>query len=105
VVIKAVDRRRYERELVEARALATESLKSKRETADLREQFIAVLGHDLRNPLAAIARAPASCARLRCEFPLLFRPSDRVQNVNAGPLRAALESFDVSSRLGRYGLD
>jgi sigma-B regulation protein RsbU (phosphoserine phosphatase) len=54
-VIKAVDRRRYERELVEARALATESLKSERETADLREQFIAVLGHDLRNPLAAIS--------------------------------------------------
>jgi phosphoserine phosphatase RsbU/P len=54
-VIKALDRRRYERELVEARALATESLKSERETADLREQFIAVLGHDLRNPLAAIS--------------------------------------------------
>jgi sigma-B regulation protein RsbU (phosphoserine phosphatase) len=55
VVIKAVDRRRYERELVAARASATESLKSERETADLREQFIAVLGHDLRNPLAAIS--------------------------------------------------
>jgi sigma-B regulation protein RsbU (phosphoserine phosphatase) len=35
--------------------LATETLKSERETADLREQFIAVLGHDLRNPLAAIS--------------------------------------------------
>jgi phosphoserine phosphatase RsbU/P len=55
VVIKAVDRRRYERELIEARAVAKESLKSERETADLREQFIAVLGHDLRNPLAAIS--------------------------------------------------
>jgi sigma-B regulation protein RsbU (phosphoserine phosphatase) len=55
VVIRATDRRRYERELVDARANATESLKSERETADLREQFIAVLGHDLRNPLAAIS--------------------------------------------------
>jgi sigma-B regulation protein RsbU (phosphoserine phosphatase) len=55
VVIKATDRRRYERELVDARAIATESLKSERETAELREQFIAVLGHDLRNPLAAIS--------------------------------------------------
>jgi sigma-B regulation protein RsbU (phosphoserine phosphatase) len=54
VVIKATDRRRYERELVAARISATESLKSERETAVLREQFIAVLGHDLRNPLAAI---------------------------------------------------
>ena len=55
VVIKATDRRRYERELVDARTTATESLKSERETAKLREQFIAVLGHDLRNPLAAIS--------------------------------------------------
>jgi len=30
------------------------ALLSERETAELREQFIAVLGHDLRNPLAAI---------------------------------------------------
>lgn len=55
VVIKATDRRRYERELIDARAAATESLKGEREDAELREQFIAVLGHDLRNPLAAIS--------------------------------------------------
>jgi sigma-B regulation protein RsbU (phosphoserine phosphatase) len=30
-------------------------VRSERETAELREQFIAVLGHDLRNPFAAIA--------------------------------------------------
>lgn len=34
--------------------IATEALLSERETAELREQFIAVLGHDLRNPLSAI---------------------------------------------------
>jgi signal transduction histidine kinase len=35
---------------------ATETdLQSERATAELREQFIAVLGHDLRNPLSAIA--------------------------------------------------
>jgi phosphoserine phosphatase RsbU/P len=55
IVIRAKDRRRYERELVKARASATESLTSERETAGLREQFIGVLGHDLRNPLAAIS--------------------------------------------------
>ena len=55
VVIKATDRRRYERELVDARTNATASLESERETAKLREQFIAVLGHDLRSPLAAIS--------------------------------------------------
>lgn len=35
-------------------AASEASLLSERETAELREQFIAVLGHDLRNPLASI---------------------------------------------------
>lgn len=54
-MIRATDRRRYERELVDAREVATTSLKSERENSELREQFIAVLGHDLRNPLASIS--------------------------------------------------
>lgn len=74
-VFNATDRRRYERELVEARAAAEAAQKElqalnakvqhellaekavlldERMTAALREEFIAVLGHDLRNPLAAI---------------------------------------------------
>jgi signal transduction histidine kinase len=36
-------------------ALTEARLLSERETSELREQFIAVLGHDLRNPLASIA--------------------------------------------------
>jgi sigma-B regulation protein RsbU (phosphoserine phosphatase) len=54
VVIKATDRRRYERELVDSRSRLEKGLATQQETAELREQFIAVLGHDLRNPLAAI---------------------------------------------------
>jgi len=38
-----------------ALAAAEQALLSERETAELREQFIAVLGHDVRNPLGAIA--------------------------------------------------
>ena len=74
-VFNATDRRRYERELLKARdelkALAENlerrvadatveqlrsdtALTSQRAEAELREQFIAVLGHDLRNPLASI---------------------------------------------------
>jgi sigma-B regulation protein RsbU (phosphoserine phosphatase) len=67
-VFNATDRRRYERELVDARAAAEAANKevqalhgrlqsillNERATSALREQFIAVLGHDLRNPLAAI---------------------------------------------------
>ena len=36
-------------------AVSEASLLGERETSELREQFIAVLGHDLRNPLASIA--------------------------------------------------
>ena len=61
-IFQAQERRRYERELVEARkaaraaeAAVQDLLKTERETAQLREQFIAVLGHDLRNPLASIS--------------------------------------------------
>lgn len=75
-LFRAPQRRRHERELSEARA-AEQSARRKLEEinnglqnritdadtlrslavqdADLREQFIAVLGHDLRNPLAGLA--------------------------------------------------
>lgn len=79
-LFKAVDRRRYERNIVDARAIAErdrdasqalealsrENLRRERETSEMREQFIAVLGHDLRNPLAAIT----SGARLLSREPL-----------------------------------
>jgi sigma-B regulation protein RsbU (phosphoserine phosphatase) len=54
-LLKATDRRRYEQELLAAREAAKTSLANERETSELREQFIAVLGHDLRNPLASIS--------------------------------------------------
>jgi sigma-B regulation protein RsbU (phosphoserine phosphatase) len=61
-LIKAADRRRYEQELLSARELAKaaekamqEQLRREHEASELREQFIAVLGHDLRTPLASIS--------------------------------------------------
>jgi sigma-B regulation protein RsbU (phosphoserine phosphatase) len=54
-LFKAVDRRTYERSLIEARVKAEAESKAHREAILLRDQFIAVLGHDLRNPLAAMA--------------------------------------------------
>jgi sigma-B regulation protein RsbU (phosphoserine phosphatase) len=55
ILIRATDRRRYEHELLESREVARLGLERERENAELREQFIAVLGHDLRNPLASIS--------------------------------------------------
>ena len=97
VLFPASERRRYERDLVEARAVAEGASKelaalnktlgerieaavaerveaeagllAERETAELREQFIAVLGHDLRNPLASISAA----ARVLLREPLSER--------------------------------
>lgn len=56
-VLRAKDRRGYERDLHQREAAARERLDRERETSELREQFIAVLGHDLRNPLASIVGA------------------------------------------------
>lgn len=53
-LFKAVDRRGYERFLLQGRDDAEAETRAERERSVLREQFIAVLGHDLRNPLAAI---------------------------------------------------
>lgn len=54
-VFIATERRTYERRLIAARDEAQATVAEERAEADLREQFIAVLGHDLRNPLASIA--------------------------------------------------
>lgn len=82
-LFQAADRRRYERELVDAKNAADRARKeleelnrtleervatgiaerlqlekglhAEKEVARLREQFVAILGHDLRNPLASIA--------------------------------------------------
>ena len=123
-VFNATDRRRYERELVEARAaaetarkelealndnlevrirkevadrlhaeeealrshtleaVAKEGLRTERELSQLREQFIAVLGHDLRNPLAAI----------KAGIDLLSR---RFKNESAAPILGMMQSSVV----------
>jgi phosphoserine phosphatase RsbU/P len=80
-LIRATDRRRYEQELLGARELAKsaekaaeESLRREHEISELREQFIAVLGHDLRNPLASIsagARILASTAHTEKEHQVI----------------------------------
>ncbi|HLA74095.1 MAG TPA: GAF domain-containing sensor histidine kinase [Steroidobacteraceae bacterium] len=49
--------------------LSEDALLDERETAHLREQFIAVLGHDLRNPLNSIAGAAAVLERSKLDEP------------------------------------
>ncbi|WP_207906162.1 PAS domain-containing sensor histidine kinase [Novosphingobium sp. ST904] len=51
----AAQRRAYELGLLEERDEANAAIAAEREEGELRERFIAVLGHDLRNPLASLA--------------------------------------------------
>jgi sigma-B regulation protein RsbU (phosphoserine phosphatase) len=91
-VFSAGERRRYERDLLDARvaaetarALSEESLRAERETSELREQFIAVLGHDLRNPLASISAG----ARLIAREPLSERSSNILTLMQGSVVRMA----------------
>jgi sigma-B regulation protein RsbU (phosphoserine phosphatase) len=56
-ILKATDRLQYEQNLQEAKKNAEKELIKQREMVILREQLIAVLGHDLRNPLSAVMMA------------------------------------------------
>jgi sigma-B regulation protein RsbU (phosphoserine phosphatase) len=53
-MFRAIERRKFERSLIDARSEADARAEAEHETSLLREQFIAVLGHDLRNPIAAL---------------------------------------------------
>ena len=57
VFLLADARRAFERDLAKAKVEAETQLSSSQREGELREQFIAILGHDLRNPLASISSA------------------------------------------------
>ncbi|MBU0583452.1 MAG: HAMP domain-containing histidine kinase [Alphaproteobacteria bacterium] len=88
-LFQATKRRRYERELVEAEEAA-------RRLGKLREQFIAVLGHDLRNPVAALH---AGINMLRREP--LSKKSLQLTEVMQGSLARISELIDNVMDLAR----
>ncbi len=53
IVSKAADRIEYEKTLQQQKQMIESKLEDEKELVALREQLIAVLGHDLRNPLAS----------------------------------------------------
>lgn len=100
-VFKAVERRRYERTLLEARTAAEHAFRDEREMAVLREQFIAVLGHDIRNPLAALA---AGVRMLNNREPLSERGRQITVEMAASVARAkALVDDVLDLARGRLG--
>jgi phosphoserine phosphatase RsbU/P len=100
-VFKAVDRRTYEQGLVAARTQAEASAAAEHEISMLREQFIAVLGHDLRNPLAALS---AGVRMINEREKLSERGQSVVKEMNASISRAtALIENVLDFARGRLG--
>jgi signal transduction histidine kinase len=72
-------------------SLSEARLSEERETAQLREQFIAVLGHDLRNPLAAVL----SGAQLMQRLDLGEQPARTARMIHASAARMSELVDDV----------
>ena len=85
----------------EGRQLAAETaLLRERETSNLREQFIAVLGHDLRNPLSAVS-ATAELLSLRKNEPDLVKIGQRLKATTLRMARLIDDVMDFAR--GRLG--
>ena len=100
-VFKATERRRYERTLVEARAATERAVLAEQEASQLREQFIAVLGHDLRNPLASIS----SGVRLLTDRETVSVRGQRILSLMLGSVLRASDLIDnvLDFARGRLG--
>lgn len=79
---------------------AQTALIHERETASLREQFIAVLGHDLRNPLSAVS-ATAELLSLRKNEPDLVKIGQRLKSSTLRMARLIDDVMDFAR--GRLG--
>src|SRR6202008_128637 len=85
----------------EGRHQATEAaLRHERENSSLREQFIAVLGHDLRNPLSAVS-ATAELLTLRKSEPDLVKIGQRLKTTTLRMARLIDDVMDFAR--GRLG--
>lgn len=100
-IFKATERRRYERALVDARDATERTAAVEREASQLREQFIAVLGHDLRNPLASIS----SGVRLLTARETVSTKGQRILSLMLGSVMRASELIDnvLDFARGRLG--
>ncbi|PWK37410.1 GAF domain-containing sensor histidine kinase [Cupriavidus plantarum] len=76
------------------------ALSEERETAKLREQFIAVLGHDLRNPLSAISYAAQALIAQKSD-PVHVKTGQRIQSAVQRMSRLIEDVMDFAR--GRLG--
>lgn len=100
-LFKAVDRRTYERTLLEARLRAESESRAEKEAALLREQFIAILGHDLRNPISAIDAGVRMLEKSEAMGPKGRRILDEIHGCVARAQALIADSLDFAR--GRLG--
>ena len=100
-IFRATERRRYERSLVDTHEATERAVLAEREASQLREQFIAVLGHDLRNPLASID----SGVRLLTEHESVSPRGQRILSLMLGSVMRASDLVDnvMDFARGRLG--
>jgi sigma-B regulation protein RsbU (phosphoserine phosphatase) len=99
-LVRAQERRGYERDLQGREAAAMRMLHDAQAASELREQFIAVLGHDLRNPLASVS----SGVRLLQRSPSKERADQIAAMMQASVLRmSALIENVLDFARGRLG--
>ena len=113
IVLDATDRRGYERELLSAREQLAEQNDRLREVDRLKDEFVAVISHDLRTPLTAIMGYVQFLLRREGEFDerearalrVIERHSDRltglvddlllIAEVTAGTLSLQLQAVEL----------
>ncbi|NIJ06494.1 sigma-B regulation protein RsbU (phosphoserine phosphatase) [Sphingomonas vulcanisoli] len=100
-IFLAAERRQYERALVDSKAAMERAAAAERENSELREQFIAILGHDLRNPLASIS----SGVRLLAQRETVSAKGQQILSLMQGSVMRASELVDnvLDFARGRLG--
>jgi signal transduction histidine kinase len=99
----STDRRRYEQELLQARKVAEQSVRDLADADRQKNAFIAMLAHELRNPLAPIRNAVEILRRTEHMSDLTSRTSLMMQRQVAQMVRLVEDLLDVS-RLGQAKL-
>jgi PAS domain S-box-containing protein len=96
----STDRRSYERELLSERKRAEEAAKELADADRRKNQFIAMLAHELRNPLAPIRNAVEILRRTRHENVIVDKTTTMMQRQVGQMVRLVEDLLDVS-RLGQ----
>jgi signal transduction histidine kinase/CheY-like chemotaxis protein len=96
----STDRRRYEQELLQARRHAEEGASALAQADAQKNEFIAMLAHELRNPLAPMRNALDLMRRAGNEEKIVSKATDVMHRQVAQMVRLVEDLFDIS-RVGQ----